>query len=252
MISLRDQKTGCEEMAGHSKWKNIQGRKNAQDAKRSQIFQKIAREIYVAAKKGEDPELNPALRQALDKARSANVPNENVKRAIKRATEAGAGDNYDEIIYEGYGPNGVAVLVFALTDNRNRTGSSVRTAFNHNGGALGERGSVAFQFERKGYIAIERAGLDIDEDTMMMAVLEAGAEELITSEEVFEIYADQGEFPEVRASLEADFVLAQAELAMIPNLSIDLPAESVEQFEKMIDALEYDDDVTDVIHNADY
>lgn len=239
-------------MAGHSKWKNIQGRKNAQDAKRGKIFQKIAREIYVAAKNGADPELNPALRQALDKARSANVPNENIKRAIKRATDAGAGENYDEVTYEGYGPNGVAVLVYALTDNRNRTGGSVRTAFTHNGGTLGERGSVAFQFERKGYLAIEREGLDVDEDTMMLAVLEAGAEELITSDEVFEIYSEPADFQSVREVLEADYELAQAELAMIPNVTIELPAESVEQFEKMIDALEDDDDVTDVIHNADY
>lgn len=239
-------------MAGHSKWKNIQGRKNAQDAKRGKIFQKIAREIYVAAKNGADPELNPALRQALDKARSANVPNENIKRAIKRATDAGAGENYDEVTYEGYGPNGVAVLVYALTDNRNRTGGSVRTAFTHNGGTLGERGSVAFQFERKGYLAIEREGLDVDEDTMMLAVLEAGAEELITSDEVFEIYSDPADFEDVRAALSSDYELAQAELAMIPNLTIELPSENVEQFEKMIDALEDDDDVTDVIHNADY
>ena len=239
-------------MAGHSKWKNIQGRKNAQDAKRSQIFQKIAREIYVAAKNGADPELNPALRQALDKARSANVPNENIKRAIKRATDAGAGENYDEVTYEGYGPNGVAVLVYALTDNRNRTGGSVRTAFTHNGGTLGERGSVAFQFERKGYLAIEREGLKVDEDTMMLAVLEAGAEELITTDEVFEIYTDPAEFEDVRTALSSDYELAQAELAMIPNLTIELPSENVEQFEKMIDALEDDDDVTDVIHNADY
>lgn len=239
-------------MAGHSKWKNIQGRKNAQDAKRGKIFQKIAREIYVAAKNGADPELNPALRQALDKARSANVPNENIKRAIKRATDAGAGENYDEVTYEGYGPNGVAVLVYALTDNRNRTGGSVRTAFTHNGGTLGERGSVAFQFERKGYLAIEREGLDVDEDTMMLAVLEAGAEELITSDEVFEIYTDPADFEDVRTALSSDYELAQAELAMIPNLTIELPSENVEQFEKMIDALEDDDDVTDVIHNADY
>lgn len=239
-------------MAGHSKWKNIQGRKNAQDAKRGKIFQKIAREIYMAAKKGADPELNPALRQALDKARSANVPNENIKRAIKRATEAGEGENYDEVSYEGYGPNGVAVLVYALTDNRNRTGGSVRTAFTHNGGSLGERGSVAFQFARKGYLAIERAGLDVDEDTMMLAVLEAGAEELMTSEEVFEIYTDPADFQAVREALEVDYVIAQAELSMIPNLTVELPAESVAQFEKMIDALEDDDDVTDVIHNAEY
>lgn len=239
-------------MAGHSKWKNIQGRKNAQDAKRGKVFQKLSREIYMAAKQGGDPEMNPALRLALDKAKSGNMPNDNVQRAIKRATEAGAGENYDEITYEGYGPAGVAVLVHALTDNRNRTGSNVRTAFTHNGGTLGERGSVAFQFERKGYLAIEREGLEIDEDTMLMEVIEAGGDELITSDEVFEIYTDVNDFAAVRDTLEGSFTLAQAELTMIPNVSIELAADYVAEFEQMIDALEDDDDVTDVIHNAEY
>lgn len=239
-------------MAGHSKWKNIQGRKNAQDAKRGKIFQKLSREIYMAAKQGADPEMNPALRLALDKAKSGNMPNDNVQRAIKRATEAGAGENYDEITYEGYGPNGVAVLVNALTDNRNRTGSNVRTAFNHNGGTLGERGSVAFQFVRRGYIAIVREGLAVDEDSMMMEVLEAGGDELITSDEVFEIYTDPNDFTEVRDMLETQYALAQAELTMIPNIMIELSHDQVDEFERMIEALEDDDDVTEVIHNAEY
>ncbi|UUX33290.1 YebC/PmpR family DNA-binding transcriptional regulator [Fundicoccus culcitae] len=239
-------------MAGHSKWKNIQGRKNAQDSKRGKIFQKLSREIYMAAKQGGDPEMNPALRLALDKAKSANMPNDNVQRAIKRATEAGAGENYDEVTYEGYGPNGVAVLVQTLTDNRNRTGSNIRTAFTHNGGTLAERGSVAFQFERKGYIAIERQNLDVDEDTMLMAVLEAGGDELITSDEAFEIFTAPADFIDVRDELEQTYPLAQAELTMTPTVTIDLDAENLATFEKMIDALEDDDDVTDVIHNANY
>ena len=145
-------------MAGHSKWKNIQGRKNAQDAKRGKIFQKLSREIFIAAKNGgEDVATNPALRLAVDKARAANMPNDNVERAIKKATSSTDGANYAEITYEGYGPGGVAILVETLTDNRNRTATNVRVAFNKNGGSLGETGSVNYLFDRKGYLAIERA-----------------------------------------------------------------------------------------------
>ena len=141
-------------MSGHSKWSNIQGRKNAQDAKRGKIFQKLSREIYMAAKSGGgDPAMNPGLRLAIDKAKSANMPNDNIDRAIKKADSSGAGEHYDEIVYEGYGPGGSAVLVYALTDNRNRTGTNVRMAFTRNGGSLGETGSVSYMFDRKGYIA---------------------------------------------------------------------------------------------------
>lgn len=172
-------------MAGHSKWNNIKQRKGAQDAKRGKIFQKLSREIYMAAKSGgPDPASNPSLRLVLDKAKAANMPNDNVQRAIKKATSAGEGDNYDEVVYEGYGPAGVAILVHALTDNKNRTATNVRVAINKNGGSLGETGSVAYMFDRKGYIAIVREGLDVDEDTMLMSVLEAGGEELEASEEV--------------------------------------------------------------------
>lgn len=137
-------------MAGHSKWKNIQGRKNAQDAKRGKIFQKLSREIYIAAKNGgADSASNPALRLALDKAKAANMPNDNVERAIKKATSSTDGANYDEVVYEGYGPGGVAILVETLTDNRNRTGTNIRVAFSRNGGNLGETGSVSYMFDRK-------------------------------------------------------------------------------------------------------
>ena len=182
-------------MAGHSKWKNIQGRKNAQDAKRGKIFQKLSLEIYIAAKNGgADSSANPGLRLALDKAKAANMPNDNIERAIKKATSSADGANYDEITYEGYGPGGVAILVEALTDNRNRTGTNVRVAFSRNGGSLGETGSVNYMFDRKGYLVIERASLNLDEDAMLEVVLEAGGEDLITLDEVFEIYteADNG------------------------------------------------------------
>ena len=201
-------------MSGHSKWNNIKGRKSAQDAKRGKIFQKLSREIYMAAKNGgADPTSNSALRLVMDKARAENMPKDNIQRAIKKATEAGAGDHYDELTFEGYGPGGVAILVHTLTDNKNRTQTNVRVAFSRNGGNLGESGSVAYQFDRKGYIAIEREGLDMDEDAMFECVIEAGAEDLQTSDEVFEIYTAPEDFTTVRDTLEAKgLTLARAEL----------------------------------------
>ncbi|MFI3603239.1 YebC/PmpR family DNA-binding transcriptional regulator [Vagococcus fluvialis] len=239
-------------MAGHSKWNNIKQRKGAQDAKRGKIFQKLSREIYMAAKSGgPDPASNPSLRLVLDKAKAANMPNDNVQRAIKKATSAGEGDNYDEVVYEGYGPAGVAILVHALTDNKNRTATNVRVAINKNGGSLGETGSVAYMFDRKGYIAIFREGLDVDEDTMLMSVLEAGGEELEASEEVFEIYTDASDFADVRDALEKEgYVLAQAELTMVPQMVTDLSEEHQAILETIVDALEDDDDVSDVYTSA--
>lgn len=239
-------------MAGHSKWNNIKQRKGAQDAKRGKIFQKLSREIYMAAKSGgSDPASNPSLRLVLDKAKAANMPNDNVQRAIKKATSAGEGDNYDEVVYEGYGPAGVAILVHALTDNKNRTATNVRVAINKNGGSLGETGSVAYMFDRKGYIAIVREGLDVDEDTMLMSVLEAGGEELEASEEVFEIYTDASDFADVRDALEKEgYVLAQAELTMVPQMVTDLSEEHQAILETIVDALEDDDDVSDVYTSA--
>lgn len=239
-------------MAGHSKWSNIKERKGAQDKKRGKIFQKLVKEIYQAAKDGgPDPETNPALRLAMDKAKANNMPNDNVERAIKRATDPSESANYDEIIYEGYGPEGVAVLVETLTDNTNRTSSTVRVAFDRNGGSLGEKGSVNYLFDRKGYIAIERENLDVDEDTMLLSALEAGAEDLETSDEVFEIYTAGTDFAQVRDALEADFELAQAELTMVPRMYVPISEDSKETFLELIDALEDNDDVNDVYHNAE-
>ena len=239
-------------MSGHSKWHNIQGRKNAQDAKRGKVFQKLSREIYMAAKAGgPDPSMNPALRLVVDQAKAANMPNDNVERAIKKATSAVDETNYDEITYEGYGPGGVGILVHALTDNRNRTATNVRVAFTRNGGSLGETGSVSYLFDRKGYIAIERDGLTVDEETMFEDVLEAGAEDLQTSPEVFEIYTAPEDFAAVRDELEKEFTLAQAELTMIPQTTIDLNEEQKEQLERLVDKLEDDDDVSEVFTAAE-
>ncbi|HIH2427300.1 TPA: YebC/PmpR family DNA-binding transcriptional regulator [Enterococcus faecium] len=239
-------------MSGHSKWHNIQGRKNAQDAKRGKVFQKLSREIYMAAKAGgPDPSMNPALRLVVDKAKAANMPNDNVERAIKKATSAVDETNYDEITYEGYGPGGVGILVHALTDNRNRTATNVRVAFTRNGGSLGETDSVSYLFDRKGYIAIERDGLTVDEETMFEDVLEAGAEDLQTSPEVFEIYTAPEDFAAVRDELEKEFTLAQAELTMIPQTTIDLNEEQKEQLERLVDKLEDDDDVSEVFTAAE-
>jgi YebC/PmpR family DNA-binding regulatory protein len=234
-------------LAGHSKWKNIQGRKNAQDAKRGKIFQKLSREIYIAAKNGgADSASNPGLRLALDKAKAANMPNDNVERAIKKATSSTDGANYDEVVYEGYGPGGVAILVETLTDNRNRTGTNVRVAFSRNGGNLGETGSVSYMFDRKGYLAIERADLALDEDEMLEKVLEVGGEDLITSLEVFEIYTAPEDFTTVRDELEQSFTLAQAELTMLPQTTTVLSDEQKAQFDQLIEKLEDDDDVSEV------
>lgn len=241
-------KKGDTKMSGHSKWNNIQGRKNAQDAKRGKVFQKLSREIYMAAKAGgPDAAMNPALRLAVDKAKAANMPNDNVDRAIKKATSAADETNYDEVSYEGYGPGGVAILVHALTDNRNRTATNVRVAFTRNGGNLGETGSVSYMFDRKGYIAIEREGLATDEDTMLEDVIEAGAEDMTVSPEVFEIYTAPEDFATVRDQLEADgFKLAQAELTMVPQTTVVLTAEQQEKLTNLVDKLEDDDDISEV------
>lgn len=238
-------------MAGHSKWKNIQHRKGAQDAKRGKIFQKMSKEIYVAAKSGgADIDTNPGLRLAIEKSKSFNVPNDVIKRAIDKATGSGADENYEEVIYEGYGPGGVAVLVYTLTENRNRTAPNVRVAFNKNGGNFGESGSVSYLFNRKGRLLIERSEA-IDEDTVMMVALDAGAEDVEASEEGFEIITAPGDFIAVKEALEeANIETASAEVEMIPTIYTDLDEEQALAFEKMVEALEDDDDVQDVYHNA--
>lgn len=234
-------------MSGHSKWHNIQGRKNAQDAKKGKIFQKLSRELFMAAKSGgPDPSGNPSLRLVMDKARAANMPKSNIERAIKKA-EGNSDEHYDEITYEGYAPGGVAVLVEALTDNKNRTASAVRVAFTRNGGTMGATGSVAYMFDRKGYIVIDRSTTDADEDQVLMDVMDAGGDDLQASDDAFEIYTDPKAFTGVRDALEkAGYKFADAELTMVPQNTTAVPAEKKEQFERLIDALEDDDDVSNV------
>lgn len=240
-------------MAGHSKWNNIKHRKGAQDKKKGKLFQRLVKEIYQAAKDGgSDLETNSALRLAVENARANNMPKDNIDRAIKRATDPSASANYNEIIYEGYGPNGVAILVETLTDNTNRTSTNVRTAFTKNNGTLGEKGSVNYMFERKGYIVIEREDLDVDEDTMLMTVLELGAEDLETSEEVFEIYTAREDFASVRDELKKDYELAEADLVMVPNIHVPVDEETAEKIHQLVDVIEDDDDVNDVYHNAEF
>ncbi|GEL12550.1 DNA-binding regulatory protein, YebC PmpR family [Lapidilactobacillus concavus DSM 17758] len=240
-------------MSGHSKWHNIQGRKNAQDAKRGKIFQKLSREIYMAAKSGDpDPANNPSLRLVMDKARAANMPNDNIDRAIKKAQGA-EGESYEEVTYEGYAPGGVAVLVEGLTDNKNRTASNVRVAFTRNGGNLGATGSVSYMFDRRGYLAIDRTTTDADEDQMLEDVMDAGGDDLQTSEEVYEIYTDPKDFGAVRDSLAAKgYQFVKSELTMVPQNTTPVPAEKIEQFDRMIDQLEDDDDIQNVYHAGEY
>ncbi|CAM3034248.1 YebC/PmpR family DNA-binding transcriptional regulator [Lactiplantibacillus plajomi] len=240
-------------MSGHSKWHNIQGRKNAQDAKRGKVFQKISRELYMAVKAGgPDPDSNAQLRLVMDKAKAANMPKDNIKRAVDKGSGAGA-ENYEEVTYEGYGPGGIAVLVHALTDNKNRTAAAVRSAFTHSGGSLAATGAVSYMFDRKGYIVISREDLDTDEDTMLMDVLDAGGDDLQSSDEAFEIYTDPKQLAAVRDALEkAGYKLETAELTMIPENLTDVPADKVEKLQHLIDELEDNDDVSEVYEAANY
>ncbi|ACJ33088.1 YebC/PmpR family DNA-binding transcriptional regulator [Anoxybacillus flavithermus] len=240
-------------MAGHSKWKNIQRRKNAQDAKRGKLFMKLAKEIYVAAKMGGgDPTTNATLRLAIEKAKSANMPNENIERAIKKATGNQEHTHYEEIRYEGYGPGGVAVMVICLTDNKNRTASNVRVAFSKNGGNLGETGCVSYLFDRKGLIVIARENLHIDEDDMLLQAIEAGADEMETTEDSFEIYTSPEQFEQVKNTLAAQgFTFATAEITMIPQTYTTLTGDDLTKMLKLIDMLEDDDDVQEIYHNLD-
>lgn len=240
-------------MAGHSKWKNIQRRKNAQDAKRGKIFMKLAKELFVAAKAGgSDPETNPNLRTMIEKAKAANMPNDNIDRAIKKATGDLDGVNYEEITYEGYGPGGVAIMVKLLTDNKNRSASEIRHAFTKNGGNLGENGCVAFMFQRKGLLEIERNTTDADEEELMLQAIEAGAEELETNDETFDIYTDADQFEEVKNALDDEgFSFSAAEITMIPETTTTLSEQDGLKTLKLIDILEDNEDVQDVYHNLD-
>ena len=235
-------------MAGHSKFKNIMHRKGAQDSKRAKVFAKHAREIYVAAKSGmPDPDKNPRLRTAILAARASSTPKENIERAIKKA-EGGGEESYDEVRYEGYGPGGTAVIVEALTDNRNRTASEVRSTFTKHGGNLGETGSVGFMFERVG--SIQYAATAADADTMFEEALEAGASDVASDDDGHEVTCAPDDFATVRDALSAKFGdPVEAGFDWKPNTTTELDEQSAGTMLKLIDVLEDNDDVQNVFSN---
>lgn len=240
-------------MSGHSKWHNIQAKKGKADAKRGKIFTKIGKELIIAAKDGgANPDTNSKLRDVIAKARANNMPQDTIQRAVKKGAGELDGVNYEEMTYEGYGPNGVAFVVSTLTDNKNRTAGNVRAAFSKNGGNLGETGCVGWMFQSKGQIVIERKE-DMDEDEIMMLALDAGAEDFEASDEVFEITTNPEDFSEVREKLEAEgFEFLSAEVTMIPDNTIEISMERASGLQKLIDKLEDDDDVQNVYHNAEF
>ncbi|MFQ5624481.1 MAG: YebC/PmpR family DNA-binding transcriptional regulator [Paracoccaceae bacterium] len=235
-------------MAGHSKWANIQHRKGRQDAARSKLFSKLAKEVTVAAKMGDpDPEKNPRLRLAVKEARSNSVPKDVIERAISKAT-GGDAENYEEVRYEGYGPGGVAVIVEAMTDNRNRTASNIRSIFTKAGGNLAETGAVSFMFDRKGLVVYPASVADAE--TVLMAAIEAGAEDVESSEDGHEIYCDYNDLNEVSSALEAE--LGESETTKLiwkPTTTTELDLEGAQKLMRLIEALEDDDDVQSVTAN---
>ena len=238
-------------MAGHSKWNNIKNKKGKEDAKRAKEFTKLGRYIMVAAKEGgADEEYNPALKAAVEKAKAANMPNDNIERAIKRGTGELAADTYEEIIYEGYGPGGIAVFVSCLTDNRNRTASDVRHAFDKFGGNLGQTGCVSFMFDRKGVLAIERDD-SIDDDELMLQAIDLGAEDFDSDEYGYEIITSPADFNKVRDALsEEGYKFAMAEISFLPQNTSELTEkEDIDNMIKLIDALEDNDDIQEIYHN---
>ena len=240
-------------MSGHSKWHNIQKTKNAQDAKRAQAFTKIAREMIVAVKEGGsgDPANNSRLAAIVTKAKAANMPNDNIKRTIEKALGSGDTSNFENIVYEGYGPSGVAVIVEAMTDNRNRTASEVRHYFDKYGGNMGTTGCVSWSFDRKGVIVIDNEDGSLDEDSVMMAALEAGADDVIEDGQIFEVYTSPEAFQKVVDGLEKEgmkFLSAQVE--MVPQTYIKLTDEDeIKNMQKMLDMFDDNDDVQNVWHN---
>lgn len=238
-------------MSGHSKWSTIKRKKGANDAQRAKIFTKIAREIIVAVKAGgPDPDNNSSLKDAIAKGRAANMPNDNITRTIKKASGSTDGDNYENITYEGYGPNGVAVIVEALSDNRNRTAADVRHYFDKFGGNMGQTGCVSFMFDRKGVILID--GEDVDEDEITMDALEAGAEDIEINEDCIEVTTAPEDFHTVRDALEAKYTISEAEISMFPQTTVELTDEAqIQQMSRLLDSLEDNDDVQNIYHNWD-
>lgn len=239
-------------MSGHSKWATIRRKKGALDAKRGKIFTRLIREITIAARQaGGDPEGNPRLRLAIDNAKAANMPADNIERAIKKATGELEGSQITELTYEGYGPGGIAVLIEAATDNKNRTVAEVRHLFGKNGGNMGETGSVAWMFERKGLITVKRENKS--EDEMMEIILEAGADDLATEEDFFEVTTSLENFEPVRKTLiDKKLTVDNASLQWVAKNLIQVKGEEAEKVMKLIEGVEESDDVQNVFTNADF
>lgn len=239
-------------MSGHSKWANIKARKEKTDTQRGKIFTKIGREIAIAVKEGgSDPVNNSKLRDVIAKAKANNMPNDNITRSIKKAAGELGSVNYEEIAYEGYGPGGIAVIVEVVTDNRNRTAAEIRHIFDKHGGSMGASGCVAWMFEKKGVIVIERSA-SMDEDEVMMAALDAGAEDFEALDDAFEISTSVSDFSAVRESLEASgYSFITAEISMIPQNTVDAgDPELAAKIERILEKFDDNDDVQEVFHNA--
>lgn len=238
-------------MAGHSKWSNIKHKKAAQDKKRAKIFTRLIREIAVAARSGSDPNENPRLRLAWDRALAANMPKDNIERAARRGAGESSANSYDEVRYEGYGPRGAAIIVDCLTDNRNRTVSDVRYAFSRNGGNVGADGSVAFMFDRKGEMLFSP---ETDSETVLELALEAGAEDLVEHDDgSFEVLTDPAEFSQVKQAIEeAGFIPAEADVTMRPQTTVQLSGKAAQTCMKLLDAIEDIDDVQNVYCNVEF
>ena len=241
-------------MSGHSKWNNIKRKKGAADAQRGAAFTKLGREIQVAVKNGgPDPEANSRLKDVIAKAKAANMPNDNIQRSIKKASGAGEGESFEEITYEGYGPGGVAVLVRTLSDNRNRTAGDIRHAFDKFGGNMGTTGCVSFLFQEKGSLIVDKEAFP-DEETVMMDALEAGAEDFMADEEIYEITTAPENYQAVREALEKQgYAFLDLSLGPVPVTWTELSdPDLAEKMEKLIDRLEEHDDVQEVFHNWDH
>ena len=236
-------------MSGHSKWHNIQAKKGKADAARGKIFTKLGRELLIAVKEGgPDPAGNSKLKNVISKCKAANMPNDTINNAIKKASSSN--ENYEEMVYEGYGPCGVAVIVEASTDNKNRTAADVRHVFDKSGGNLGTTGCVSYMFNKKGIIVIEKSSTTMDEEELMMLALDAGAEDFQSDEEIYEITTEPSDFTAVSEKLEeAGISFVEAEVQMIPTTTVKLEEKDVEKMERLIEKLEELDDVANIYHN---
>ncbi|MCX8074640.1 MAG: YebC/PmpR family DNA-binding transcriptional regulator [Clostridia bacterium] len=238
-------------MSGHSKWANIKRRKEAVDSKKAKIFSKFGKEITVAVKQGgSDPNVNTKLKDIIAKAKSENMPNDNISRCIQKASGEGISGNYEELSYEGFGPFGTSIIVEVMTDNKNRTASDVRLIFDRAGGTLGQIGSVGYMFEKKGYFIIEKSQ-NINEDEFMLNVIDNGADDFVVEEEYYEVYTKPEMYAQVKEYLEKNkYSIIESEIKMISNIKKELNEEEEEKFQNFLDKLDENDDVGNVWHNA--